>query len=202
MKRLVGALLALLAGCAGVPVAGPTCCGVGTPPAVVTARQHTLFAEDLSCTAVDIGGGTVLTARHCVEGELMSTAQGTVVFVGPHRDFAILHDPTREANPYVCMRAPEFGEHVYVVGYPAQLISDMQELTVTDGIVAGPKIPEDSDVAPGALRHTAPTYGGNSGGGVWGNDGCLVGIHVASVRAQPGAAYMTSVSDIKPFLPR
>jgi S1-C subfamily serine protease len=72
----------------------------------------------------------------------------------------------------IAIRQSRVGEHIYVVGFPVQLSTGKQALTVTDGVVAGP-INGDGEV-----RITAPVYFGNSGGGVWGDDGALIGIAV------------------------
>jgi S1-C subfamily serine protease len=193
LNGLVAGLVAALLGTGVAHAPAP----VAVAP-VARALRHTVFAEDLGCTAVDVGQGQVLTAKHCVDDLPWGsyTDEGRIVYVSADRDFAILFDPSRTDSPPACMRAPRLGEHLYAVGYPVQLVSDTQELTVTDGVFAGPR---DSD---GQYRITAPIYYGNSGGGVWGNDGCLLGLSVSGILQMPGMNYIVASQDIVPWLPR
>lgn len=190
-------LLALLASCTKVVVVDP---GKTEDVGVQTALQHTIHADDLGCTAVDVGRGMVVTARHCVD-ELepgTDTAEGYLVYKSASRDFAVLFDTARLDAASVCLRAPRIGERLYAVGYPAQLADPgEQALTVTDGVFAGP-----TDASDGSVRITAPIWYGNSGGGVWATDGCLLGISVSGYLRVPGMNYMVSSPDIKPWLPR
>lgn len=166
------ALLVALGSCTRVVVVGPHHGDVG----VETALKHTVHMVE-GCTAVDVGGGWVLTAKHCTDentfGDLMSV--GLLMFQDPKLDYAVLYDAHRYENARACMRAPKLGEHVYAVGYPAQRVNRKQLLTVTSGVI--------STVTPapsGEIRTSAPLYFGNSGGGLWGTDGCLLGITVSA----------------------
>lgn len=188
MRAVVLALGAV--GCATTPVA------VLQPKddvAVATALLHTRLMTE-GCTAVDVGRGRVLTAKHCVDTDTVgdTLSVGVLTFVSPIRDFAVLL--SSEINPDACMRPPVLGEHVYAVGYPVQLVTEKQALTVTDGVFAGPE--GDN----GELRFTAPIYFGNSGGGVWATDGCLVGLSVSGILQMPGMNYLVSSGDILPVL--
>jgi hypothetical protein len=171
----------------------------GTDPdvGVATALRHTVLMTE-GCTAVDIGRGLVLTAQHCVDENLLGDelSVGTLIYASTVRDFAVLFDTSRLGNRAAVMRAPVMGEHLYAVGYPVQLATDSQELTVTDGVFAGPL---GSD---GSFRFTAPIYFGNSGGGVWANDGSLVGLSVSGYLEMPGMNFLISSADILPWLPR
>lgn len=168
----------------------------------MTALKHTKFFKEAGCTAVDIGYGRVVTAKHCVEDEDPerdwavgeSTSMGVLVYKSPELDFAVLINQDWLKNPGVELRAPRLGEHVYAVGYPVQLATDTQELTVTDGVAAGP-IDEE-----GYLRITAPIYFGNSGGGCWAEDGSLLGITVSGYIRLPGMNYMVSAEDLAAVL--
>lgn len=159
---------------------------------VIIPLVHTVFMKDPGCTAVSIGKGLVLTARHCVEKLEVGakTVIGVLVFKSTTRDYAIIRDPKRYHSPRPVIRAPRLGEHIYTVGYPLQLSSEKQELTITDGVVAGPKD------KVGSIRITAPIYYGNSGGGVWGDDGALVGLSVSGYLTYPGMNFMVSAEDI------
>lgn len=196
MKGLLLALALVLGGCTRtVVLAVPAPVDV----AVETGLKHTIFAKTAGCTAVDIGRGIVATARHCVQnadGEASDVGDlGMVIYVSPDLDFALLFDAARLENERPRMRAPRLGEHLYAIGYPVQLATKKQQLTVTDGVLCGP---EDGE---GALRFTAPIYFGNSGGGVWAEDGSLVGLSVSGFLEMPGMNFLVSAGDITPWVP-
>jgi S1-C subfamily serine protease len=194
-------ILALLLAACGAAAPGPDVVIVteksSADVGVVTALKHTRLADDLGCTVVDLGRGIVATAKHCVDeleaGE--ETSAGVVVYQDPLRDFAFLYDLSRANGERPTLRAPRLGEHVYTVGYPVQVVTEIQELTVTDGVFAGPSDGE------GHLRITAPIYFGNSGGGCWGEDGALVGITVSGVVKMPGMNYIVPADAVALQLP-
>lgn len=183
--RKLALLLALLGAC----VVEPAVTVVPRPEnAIQTAVDHTVFLDDAGCSAVAVGEYKVVTAKHCVNDDAEVGDQyesGKLTYISDAFDFAVFtsDDPRTYAGPPIHMRPARFGEHVYVVGFPVQLFGE-QELTITDGIVAGPV---DHDFQS---RITAPVYFGNSGGGVWGDDGALLGIAVSIYAANvPGARY-------------
>lgn len=167
-----------------------------SPVPYAIAHTHLMVKE--GCTAVDIGKGLLLTAEHCVDhlkrGE--DSSMGMVAYADPVVDFAILFDTGRLDMPVVRMRSARVGEHVWAIGYPVQVVTKEQQLTVTDGVMTG------ADDGEGHPRFTAPIYFGNSGGGVWSDDGALVGISVSGVLAMPGCNFLVDVKDIVPWLPR
>lgn len=195
MKPLVLALALGLAACS------PRTLVVRAPAeqdvAVETGMKHTVFAEKLGCSAIDIGRGVVVTAEHCVDHLALGdeTGAGMIIYVSRDRDFALLFDVARLDNPRPTIRAPRLGEHVYAIGYPVQLATKKQALTVTDGIVAGP------DDGEGHLRITAPVYYGNSGGGLWAEDGAFVGVTVSGFLEMPGMNFVVSAADVEPWIP-
>lgn len=200
MKRCVVALALALAACAPrtIVVAAPS----RTDVAVATGLKHTVFVEEMGCTAVDVGRGFVVTAKHCVDDEETQDdglgrqyKAGLVVYVHKDLDFAILFDAGRLENKQPRLRAPRLGEHVYAIGYPVQVVTEKQALTVTDGIMCGP------DDGEGHARFTAPIYYGNSGGGVWAEDGALIGISVSGVLAMPGMNFLVPADEIQTWLP-
>lgn len=168
------ALVALLMASCGTVQVAPA---IAVPPLVSpveTAVARTVFLRESGCTGVAVGGNRLVTAKHCTPDNAKAGDAyegGKLLFVSPTYDFAVVEFP--DARPRVGLHAAGLGEHVYVVGYPVQLGNSEQELTITDGLVAGPT---DSD---GQARITAPVYFGNSGGGVWSDAGELVGISVA-----------------------
>lgn len=171
MKTLALAV-ALLAACGcqpGVhtPVEGPR---PGVSP-VAYAISRTLFLEDSGCTGVDLGAGLAATAKHCVADVELGQAYegGVLVHLDEKADFALYVRLDLSESFKVKMRDPQVGEHLYLVGYPMQF-GGGQALTVTDGIYTGVVDGDDQ------MRITAASYFGNSGGGVWGDDGALLGI--------------------------
>lgn len=186
MRHTIIVLWALLSSCASQPyVADPGPTGV---EAVSYAIRHSLLLDPPGCTGVEVADGIVVTAKHCLDDDAVvgnpfgDPAQaGTIKYISSKHDFAVIEYPRvfDLVHTYIKMRPYVIGEHVYIVGYPMQLRSRKQELTVTDGLMAGPT---DSD---GDARTTAEAYFGNSGGGVWGDDGALLGILV-SINAAPG----------------
>lgn len=201
MTGVVASLALCLSGCSllSLPKAAEEPAAAAQPDvAVVTALKHTLYFEEAGCTAVDIGLGRVVTAKHCVEDDDPERnwnigdkcELGMLVYKSPDRDFAVLVDQARVGNPAPNMRAPRLGEHLYAVGYPLQLATDKQELTVTDGVVAGP-LDEENHV-----RITVPIYFGNSGGGAWAEDGSLLGITVSGFMSHQAMYFMVSAEDV------
>jgi S1-C subfamily serine protease len=164
--------LVLLGACAGQP-AVPVTRPVQPFNPVQYAVKHSVFLSESGCSAIAIGGGVTVTAKHCVpdDAEVGDAYEGgTLVWVDQVHDFAIFK--TLVDSDAVLLRDAQLGEHLWVVGWPMQLGSGEQQLTVTDGVFAGP-VDDDQE------RITAPVYFGNSGGGVWGDDGALLGVAVS-----------------------
>lgn len=204
MRTLVGALVFLVA--CGTPrtAYAPLLLGKPSNP-VKGAIGRTVFLRKSGCSGVAMGDNRMVTAKHCLPKAAKagdSYEGGELKYISPAYDFAVVAFP--DGRGRVGMRTPGIGDHVYVVGYPVQLGSDEQELTVTDGLIAGPVNSE------GEARITAPAYFGNSGGGVWSDEGELVGILVsgyfASVEGYDnpvpyvGQSYMVPVDHIKGWL--
>lgn len=211
--RFLAALLLLACNCtAGLPDAQKPVPGSPVEHAIL----HTAFLNPPGCTGVEVARNVVVTAKHCLEGKKRNdnfSAGGVVWYVDKTYDYAVIvftGDPLRlEQKPkalgveYISMRQARIGEHLYVVGYPVQLGDHEQALTVTDGVRAGPVDDE------GQERITAEVYFGNSGGGVWGDDGALLGISVAvfaddSVSPPmpyPGQGFMVPIALIRKHLP-
>lgn len=202
MRKLVAAL-AFVAACAVPRTADGH---EHTPAGVSTAIAHTVHLDESGCTGVNVGGGFLVTAKHCVP-DWASIGDdyegGTLGYVDPDEDFAIvlMDDPAYAGAP-VRLRSAAVGERLYVVGYPSQMFDRKQHLTVTDGVYAGVTNTHHEE------RITAPVYFGNSGGGVWGEDGALLGIAVniwADSDSNPpmpyaGQAFMVPVARFRSWL--
>lgn len=212
MKAAVVLLAAVLAACTGcVGQTAPEAAPPAGTEVVAYAVRHSVLLDPPGCTGVEVIDGVVVTAKHCLEDDAEvgdafgdPVKAGTVQYVSPHRDFAVIAYPALPDahSQYIRMRPYVLGEHVYIVGYPMQLRSREQELTITDGIIAGP-------IDDGDVRTTADAYFGNSGGGVWGDDGALLGILVninaapaipGSPMPYPGQSYMVPIKYVRPVL--
>lgn len=170
---------ALVASC-GAAARGPDL----SAPAVVKGSERTVqllvVCDDAKTgfygAAVVAGTETLVTARHLVEDEnckgpiLVLDAAGKPEAVAelmaevPGADLVILRTPGYgEHKEIVCLRAPVEGEHVVTLGYPGG------KFRVTEGKVG--KV-----LGPYRQEFSAKVDKGNSGGGVWADDACLVGI--------------------------
>jgi hypothetical protein len=161
-------VVGLLAACVGQPaVVAPV---VVRPIDEVIA--HTVLLSEPGCTGVRVGGGLVLTAKHCIEDryDLNDTYSGfQISHISATRDFIVMAGDTF-IKP-VALSSALIGEHVYIVGFPMSIDDGAQALTVTDGVFTGREF-------EGMERITAYAYYGNSGGGVWNDAGELIGILV------------------------
>jgi hypothetical protein len=192
-------ILALLVGC---QVAQP----VNSPAPVRNVDAmigRTVLLDSPGCTGIRVGGGHIVTAQHCVEGNYLvgELYTGyTVEYISPDYDFAVLAGD----EPYMpaTLTSAVIGEHVYVVGYPVSIDDNEQQLTVTDGVFTG--------ATDGYLeRVTAYGYYGNSGGGVWNDAAELVGVLVEirpaldgwyGTAPMPAHSYMVPVDLVARFL--
>jgi hypothetical protein len=187
------ALLLLLASC-GLP--GAT---ADYPPAATAPIQamvdHTLLLEDPGCTGVRIGGGIVVTAKHCTKDKAVGDHYGKFVveYMNPDHDFSLLSGD--DAVPPVFLTDAALGEQTYVVGYPVQAVDGEQQLTITDGVFTGA-------TAEDLQRITAECFYGNSGGGAWNVMGDLTGIVVEFAAGDgdmpiPGYCYMVPIKYVR-----
>ncbi len=171
MRRVSVIALLLLGGCAAALADSPA-----KPERPLDgAIAHTMLLKDPGCTGVRIGGGLVVTAKHCmnerVVGDLYTGL--TVGYISPDHDFAVLKGDAPVMA--VWMRDARIGDHLYIIGYPQSIDDEKQYLTVTDGVFTGVT---DANLE----RVTAYSYYGNSGGGVWDDDGALLGLLVEGRR--------------------
>lgn len=156
-------------------------------PAVKTASERTVqvlaMCDDRKTgfygAGIVAGTETVVTARHvlaqpgCSSGPVLvldnanePVATAEPMAEVPGADIVILRTPDwARHKEIVCLRAPVEGEHVITVGYPGK----KHTRTVTEGKVG--KL-----VGPYQQEFSAHVEPGNSGGGVWTDDQCLVGI--------------------------
>ena len=160
-----------------------------SPLVVVVRQEGSLFLNDQACGAgaivsADDRGCLILTSRHVIDAICRDDDQNQVVqisaqdgqqaiarVVGIHQslDLALLL-VRREAataefvQPVREYAGIEIGEQVFVIGHPEGL-----EFSISNGLISQKRSKE-------LLQISAPISPGNSGGPVYDNRGCLVGI--------------------------
>lgn len=111
-------------------------------------------------------------------------------------DFAKYKRPISPALGFAKENECEVGDTIYVVGYPNIALQGM-EAKVTKGIVSsmsGFKGGRDR------FQMDAAIQGGNSGGPVVNDSGCLVGVSVSSLVGGENVNYAIKVSAVEKFL--
>jgi S1-C subfamily serine protease len=180
MKKFLGAALALFL-CA--------CAGYGTAPSIQdSVVKLSLDGGHGSGVIIDAKRGLVLTAGHVAEigkeheGTMqLETAAGCkefahVVWIAENDDVALMQASGNcelKGAP-VRSTATRPGDHVRAVGFPMW----MGQLT-TEGEVLSPDAKLPGDDPRHVLIMTALIAPGNSGGGLFDDNGNLVGITVA-----------------------
>ncbi len=174
-----------------------------SPSAVAFAVAHSELLYPPGCTGVEVARAVFVTAKHCIEDGQKAgdnfKAGGLLAYVDEDYDYVVIVRSARYGYDFIDMRPAAPGEHLYLVGYPQQVRDGKQQLTVTDGIFTGAV-----DLSDGYERISAPAYFGNSGGGVWGEDGALLGLLVNGDFADagrwpmpyPGAGYMVPIAEV------
>ncbi len=209
MRSLLLALLLVSACCTTRPVPEAPKADV----ALAYMIQHT-YQVDVDCpgdkddgggSAVDIGDGFAITAKHVVDPFYLGcnitlnrddgfSITEYEVEVHPNTDMALVRTP-QFVGPVVPFATPDLGLDVIAVGYPSNAYGDgYQELGVTKGNVAGRPDRE------GDVRFSAPIWHGNSGGGVWTTDGRLVGLSVSMILNRPNWFYLVPASRVRDLM--
>lgn len=210
-------LLVFLVAC--VSTEAPTTSGIrsdlaghltsATVALVDTDHNGELFAF---CSGVLLPGNRVITAAHCLDDsstgmwvatESSLAEENAVMFFPevvdvPH-DLAVLQSNAvlEGAHPAaVSSYSPNRGEVVIVVGHPAGL-----GWTMTTGIVSHPKrygmaFPNQGNDMY-YLQHQAPIHPGNSGGGVFNENGELVAIVSGGIRGAGHLAFSVHLDFIR-----
>jgi len=132
-------------------------------------------------SGVVIAPGEVVTNCHVVEGGARlrvskgnHTSPAYVRFYDKTRDLCQLHATqvasfARPVRGVVAMEDLRVGQRVYAIGGPRGL-----ELTLSDGLISGLRQNESGSIQ--VIQTTAPISPGSSGGGLFDQDGRLVGI--------------------------
>lgn len=158
-----------------------------TLPTIV--ELHAGFANLAGAGVLISEDGWVLTAGHLVENQdvMIVTMQDDMKYMSiniiadPNSDIAILKIDIEDA-PYVRMSGvyPRQGTPIYIIGHPLGL-----QNTVSYGIVSNVHI-DYPMFGPGLIVTDAELTWGNSGGGLFSMDGCLLGITVGASRFDTG----------------
>lgn|SRR5574341_45034 len=149
-----------------------------------TETVYQLIDSDGSrCSAVMIAPERAVTAKHCIRamespslkiGEKLYPA--IEAYTNEFVDAGILIVPDAPC-PCATFRSTKLvkGETIVVIGYPF----DSDEITELEGIITGDIIPFNE--MPYTITTAAPTVGGMSGGGVFDENGLLLGVHAIGV---------------------
>lgn len=152
-----------------------------TLPAIVEVRPG--FERWLGAGVLISDDGWVATAKHMVTGQevmIVTTLGGnkymsTTIITDPNSDIATLKIDA-EDMPHVkmCETYPRLGAPVYTIGHPLRVFN-----SVSRGIVSNIHIsmfPFGSDL----IMTDAELTFGNSGGGLFNMNGCLLGVVVGA----------------------
>lgn len=163
-------------------------------------------------------GYLVLQDAYIVYDNSMNMIRANVQYMSEDADMALLyiHTPTNVRKP-AKLRPFKEGElrnkheKVYAIGFPGvaddigiaggnpNLISTVDQMTVTTGIISATVNRAESGYGEGELIQTdADINGGNSGGPLVDENGYVLGINTFGVSAGYGAGinYATSINDI------
>jgi S1-C subfamily serine protease len=149
-----------------------------------------------SGVVIDAASGLVLTNDHVVNGVEALKAQvggattqttARVVAQAPCDDVALVELPDRPAGLKALTLGKsaglQAGQHVSVLGYPANLeaAGSATKVTFTDGTISNPstsaQIGDDSPEYPELIQHQAPVNHGNSGGPLVDDYGRVIGLN-------------------------
>jgi hypothetical protein len=146
-------------------------------------------SKGAGCSATAVGEHVLLTATHCdIAGGVLYLDQTLHPFVHPltvsekivdHQDHMLLVIPGVTFKNFVkldlSVKSLHGGEHYYLWGNPG-LIADQYR----EGYVTGEVIPVDQtqkiDVFSPFVMLSGPVVGGDSGSGIYGEDGRLCGV--------------------------
>lgn len=147
-------------------------------------------------SAVVVGKETVLTNCHVVAQAARFTVGHDNVsivarlqYVDPARDMCQLTVPNLTA-PAVALGDSStlaVGQHVYALGNPKGL-----DLTLSDGMVSA--LRKDANDQLAAIQTTAPISHGSSGGGLFDDEGRLIGLTSAGIEAGQNLGFAVPIN--------
>jgi hypothetical protein len=147
------------------------------------------------CSATAISEHVLLTAAHCyIEDAALYIDQVSAPYMNPqtvsevyfdHHDHALLVIRSVKFKvyfPYAVDMAPlAQGEHYYMWGNPAMMADQYREGYTTGRLADLYERQHDVDVITPYLLLSGPVVGGDSGSGIFGDDGRLAGVLTYSV---------------------
>lgn len=157
-----------------------------------------------------IGQGFIVTNNHVVdeaktimikgvEGNMNNGFSAEVIATDKVNDLAIIRINDSKFNNFSAMpyavhqRMADFGEDVFVLGYPlTQALGN--EIKLTNGIISS-RTGYQGNVA--TYQMSAPVQPGNSGGPMFDNKGNVIGIVVAGVPGAENVGYAIKTSYLK-----
>ena len=146
-------------------------------------------------SAVSVGGGRFVTASHIVEGmrnykvevDIDGTwTRGRIATVDD-RDAAVVTCGDEAGDAHVRLGEPQYGQRVTVVGLKSGV---PQRGTVSDTRTVS------LDVDSAGIQQ------GDSGGGIFADDGALIGIISARNPNEPRVVYFTHAEAVSPLIAR
>lgn len=184
----------------------------------ITAEEYEALKSSTVGTVSTHKGYRLMTAAYVVYDNSTNMIPAAVQYMSEDADMALLyiHTPTNVRKP-AKLRPFKEGElknrheKVYAIGFPsladdigmasssARLISTVDQMTVTTGIISATVNRAESGYGEGELIQTdADINGGNSGGPLVDENGYVLGINTFGVAAGYGAGinYATSINDI------
>lgn len=146
-----------------------------------------LTMDNGSCSGTVVGKNAVLTATHCLSGAKALSIDGIPVVVykayDDKRDHLLLVTSLSFRDAATRGDSPKMGDAVYVIGNPGELVDIYRQ-----GTVAGyKKFPEAA-----ATLYDLNGYFGDSGAGIFNQDGKLVGV-ISIIYQQVGDGYMKTM---------
>ena len=187
ITSLAGALLLAAAGPAlAAPLSPADVFAKASPSVWMVQADHASAGNGEAGSAVEVGPRTLVTACHVVNGATsVQVSRGQRKAVYPVAQ--VTHDPDKGrdlcmltvnedlSGAPVALAPPDsvkVGERVYAIGAPLKL-----ELTLTEGLVSSLR-PNGGEALP-TIQFSAATAPGSSGGGLFDDQGRLVGLTVA-----------------------
>jgi hypothetical protein len=146
-------------------------------------------------SAVSVGGGRYVTASHIVEGmrnykvevDIDGTwTRGRIATVDD-RDAAVVTCDDEAGDAHIRLGEPQYGQRVTVVGLKSGI---PQRGTVSDTRTVS------LDVDSSGIQQ------GDSGGGIFADDGALIGIISARNPNEPRVVYFTHAEAVSPLIAR
>lgn len=186
-----------------------------SPPSIADTALSVVGVEALPCGRTGVGSGTVVgdglivTNAHIVAGSTDDVTVwtgadrvlgGIVVGFDENRDLALIRVEGLD-SPAVEFGEPEEGLAANIIARPGGVALEVLGTRVVRLFNAtGDDIYGEGDVSRRAIELAADVVPGVSGGGVFSEDGNLVGVVFAESRRRESTSYAVDVSEVRSFL--